>query len=67
VDKEGKTVDFLLTVRRDKATALRFFDNAKASGVPEKVTMDKSWANKLLWMRSMPEVKHRSSCDKSNT
>nr|WP_255493408.1 IS6 family transposase [Polaromonas sp. H6N] len=47
VDKEGKTVDFLLTVRRDKAAALRFFDKAlKASGVPEKVTMDKSGANK---------------------
>ena len=47
VDKEGKTVDFLLTARRDKAAALRFFDKAmKASGVPEKVTMDKSGANK---------------------
>ena len=47
VDKEGKTVDFLLTARRDKAAALRFFDKAmKASGVPEKVTMDKSSANK---------------------
>jgi transposase-like protein len=47
VDKEGKTVDFLLTARRDKAVALRFFEKAmKASGVPEKVTIDKSGANK---------------------
>jgi len=47
VDKEGKTVDFLLTARRDKAAALRFFEKAtKASGAPEKVTMDKSGANK---------------------
>jgi len=47
VDKDGKTVDFLLTARRDKAAALRFFEKAmKASGVPEKVTMDKSGANK---------------------
>nr|AWD71950.1 transposase [Polaromonas sp. E10S] len=47
MDKEGKTVDFLLTARRDKAAALRFFDKAmKASGAPEKVTMDKSGANK---------------------
>jgi putative transposase len=47
VDKEGKTVDFLLTARRDKAAALRFFEKAmKASGVPEKITMDKSGANK---------------------
>ncbi|MDH6186602.1 transposase-like protein [Polaromonas sp. CG_23.6] len=47
VDKEGKTVDFLLTARRDKAAVLRFFDKAmKPNGVPEKVTMDKSGANK---------------------
>ncbi|AOS81749.1 IS6 family transposase [Hydrogenophaga sp. PBC] len=46
VDKEGKTVDFLLTAQRDKAAAVRFFDKAmKASGVPEKVTLDKSSAN----------------------
>ena len=47
VEKEGKTVDFLLTARRDRAAALRFFDKAmKANGVPEKVTIDKSGANK---------------------
>ena len=47
VDKEGKTVDFLLKARRDKAAALRFFEKAmKASGVPEKVTIDKSGTNK---------------------
>jgi len=47
VDKEGKTVDFMLTAKRDKAAAMRFFDKAmKANGVPEKVTMDKSGANK---------------------
>ena len=47
VDKEGKTVDFLLTAQRDKAAAVRFFENAmKISGGPEKVTMDKSGANK---------------------
>jgi len=47
VDKQGKTIDFLLTAKRDKAAALRFFDKAmKASGAPEKVTMDESGANK---------------------
>ena len=47
VDKEGKTVDFVLTAKRDKAVALRFFEKAmKASGVPEKVAMVKSGANK---------------------
>jgi|SRR5450830_108145 len=43
VDKEGKTVDFLLTAKRDKAAALRFFDKAmQSNGVPEKVGL-------LLW------------------
>lgn len=47
VDKEGKTVDFLLTAKRDKAAAMRFFAKAmQTNGVPEKVTMDKSGANK---------------------
>ena len=47
VDKQGKTVDFLLAARRDKAVAMRFFDKAmQANNVPEKVTMDKSGANK---------------------
>lgn len=47
VHKEGNTVDFLLTARRDRAAALRFFEKAmKASGAPEKVTLDKSGANK---------------------
>jgi len=56
VDKEGKTVDFLLTATRDRAAALRFFEKAmKASGVPEKVTMDKSGANKA----AMDEINAR--------
>ncbi|WP_082584227.1 IS6 family transposase [Noviherbaspirillum sp. Root189] len=47
VDKEGKTVDFLLTAKRDKAAAMRFFAQAlRDNDVPEKVTIDKSGANK---------------------
>lgn len=47
VDKAGKTVDFLLTAKRDKTAARRFFDKAMGgSGTPEKVTMDKSGSNK---------------------
>jgi transposase-like protein len=47
VDKEGKTVDFLLTAHRDIAAARRFFDKAiHDSGTPEKVAMDKGDANK---------------------
>ena len=47
VDKKGNTIDFLLTAKRDKAAAMRFFDKAMHdNGVPEKVVMDKSGANK---------------------
>ncbi|QJC56613.1 hypothetical protein HC248_01921 [Polaromonas vacuolata] len=46
-DKAGKTIDFLSTAERDKKTAMRFFEKAmQANGIPEKVTMDKSGANK---------------------
>ena len=47
VDKQGKTVDFLLTAKRDMAAARRFFNKAMAgNGVPEKIAMDKSGANR---------------------
>lgn len=47
VDKQGKTVDFLLTAKRDASAARRFFDKAmRHSEVPGTVTMDKSGANK---------------------
>ena len=56
MDKKGKTVDFVLTAQRDKDAALRFFDKAmKVNGVPEKVTMDKSGANKA----AMDEINGR--------
>lgn len=47
VDKEGKTVDFRLSEQRDEPAARAFFEKAIGSnGLPEKVTMDKSGANK---------------------
>lgn len=47
VDKAGQTIDFLLTARRDKKAALRFFRKAiRQHGLPDKVTIDKSGANK---------------------
>ena len=47
VDKEGHTIDFLLRAQRDKDAAMRFFEKAmRHNGDPEKVTMDKSGANK---------------------
>lgn len=47
VDEQGKTVDFLLTTKRDMSAARRFFDKAiAANSVPDKAAMDKSGANK---------------------
>jgi transposase-like protein len=47
VDKEGRTVDFLLAAHRDVAAARRFFEKAmRANDAPEKIAMDKSGANK---------------------
>ena len=46
VDTVGDTVDFLLTRKRDKKAALRFFRKAiRLNGMPEKVTIDKSGSN----------------------
>ena len=59
VDKDGKTVDFLLTAKRDMVAAKRFFDKSMGvNGDPYTVAMDKSGANKAAW---------RSWCAKSNT
>jgi len=46
VDKNGKTVDFLLRAHRDGAAARRDFEKAiDQNGAPETVTVDKSGAN----------------------
>ena len=44
VDKEGNTVDFMLSEKRDEPAARTFLIGS--SGLPDKVTMDKSGANK---------------------
>ena len=47
IDKDGNTIDFKLSKNRDKAVAKAFVDKAIGwSGLPDKVTMDKSGANK---------------------
>ncbi len=46
VDRDGQTLDFLLTAQRDKKAALRFLRKAvRQHGLPEKVTINKSGAN----------------------
>jgi len=46
VDKEGDTIDFMLSKKRDEAAAKAYFLKAiGSSGLPEKVTIDKSGSN----------------------
>jgi putative transposase len=46
VDKHGKTVDFLVTAKRDRKAALRFLARAiKSHDIPRVITIDKSGAN----------------------
>jgi putative transposase len=46
IDKRGKTLDFMLSRRRDKAAARLFFRRAmKTDGVPEQIVIDKCGAN----------------------
>jgi putative transposase len=51
VDKEGNTVDFLLTKRRQKMSAQKFFNKAIGNnGRPRVVNTDKSGTNKMaIW------------------
>ena len=58
VDKDGQTVDFLLTAHRDKKAALRFFKKAiRHQGLPDKVTIDKSGANASALKSIQAELK----------
>jgi putative transposase len=46
VDRDGDSVDILLTAKRDLATARRFLERAiNLHDLPEKITIDKSGAN----------------------
>src|SRR5512147_1880001 len=46
VDKDGQTIDFLLTAHRDQKAARRFLKKAiRQHGLPDKVTIDQSGAN----------------------
>ena len=46
VDRDGQTLEFMLSENRDTAAARRFFKRAIATnGVPERIVIDKSGAN----------------------
>ena len=56
VDKNGKTLDFMLSEHRDAKAARRFFKQAiNTNDVPDKVVIDKSGANLagLRWTNVM--------------
>ena len=46
VDRFGKTPDFMLSKRRNKTAAIRFFARApRVNGLPRKIVIDRSRAN----------------------
>ena len=46
VDRDGQTLEFMLSERRDTAAARRFFKRAVGiNGVPDRIAIDKSGAN----------------------
>jgi transposase-like protein len=46
VDRDGQTIDFLLTAHRDQKAARRFLNKAiRPHGLPDTVTIDKSGAH----------------------
>jgi putative transposase len=60
VDRDGSTVDFLLTAKRDKAAARRFLERAIGlHDIPEKITIDKSGANTA----AIESIKADAGCD----
>jgi len=67
VDKDGKTVDFLLTAHRNTAAARRFFEKAmRENGTPDKIAMDKAVAIRPPSMISTAVWRCLSSYAKSN-
>jgi len=68
VDKEGKTIDFLLTAHRDIAAARRFLGKAiRKSGTSAKVAMIKAVRTRQLSMRSTTIWRCRSLYARSST
>lgn len=64
VDKEGKTIDFLLTHRRNKRAAHRFLNKAiTQNGVLELINIDKSGSNResirVYNRRQLTKIKYR--------
>jgi transposase-like protein len=66
VDKDGNTIDFLLTAKRDQKAAKRFLTKAvKLHGAPVAINIDKSGANaaaiKAFGCDGYPAIKMRQN------
>ena len=60
VDKQGQTVDFLLSKGRDKAAAVGFFKKAIGSHeVPENITLDADVGHFFFWERRHSSPRER--------
>jgi putative transposase len=61
LDKQGNTVDFLLTAKRDRRAARRFFTRAvKNNRLPKVVNIDKSGANNAGFKTTIGSIAPRS-------
>ena len=57
VDREGRTLDFMLSAKRDTAAARRFFKRAiHTNGAPDRIAIDKSGAN-LAGLKSINVIR----------
>ncbi len=62
VDKAGNTLDFMLSERRNRPAATRFFAKALSSnGIPNKIVIDKSGAN-AAGIREVNRILKRFRC-----
>ncbi|MCG7522339.1 IS6 family transposase [Ruegeria sp. Ofav3-42] len=62
VDKAGNTLDFMLSERRNRPAAARFFAKALSSnGIPDKIVIDKSGAN-AAGIREVNKILNRFGC-----
>ena len=62
VDRAGKTLDFMLSERRNTAAAMLFFAKALSNnGIPFRIVIDKSGAN-TAGIRGVNKVLKRFGC-----
>ena len=62
VDKFGKTLDFMLLMRRNKTAATKSFARAlEVNGLPRKIVIDKSGAN-TAGITAINRMLKRSGC-----